>query len=215
MSVSCASSPSPSLDPVSSPVPSVPSAPDTPDEVTVALNGSGEVFLLVASLFESVKGSVWRLMLTDRAMLKLDANGQVRTRREILDVHSVEQDQPLMPKQRKTKYGQSYEAFDPKCFSVYSYKNAFDLRADKMKGAFGLGMNFDSFLQLRRFCCETESECLRWVAVLNRLVITQWQQMLERYIIPEPEVYQHHCCVIKVNRKVSWKTNPMDCRSER
>lgn len=84
-------------------------------------------------------GSDWSVILTDKAFLKLEtedgkAHGSnpVRTRKEILDIHSVEMDAPIMPARRRN-LGLPYDTYDPRCFSLYSYKSAYDLQADKMK----------------------------------------------------------------------------------
>lgn len=60
-------------------------------------------------------------------------------------------------------------------------------------------MHFDSFLQVRRFRCPSEASCFQWVTMLNRLILDQWQRLFEAKLIPAPEIYQHHACVIKLN----------------
>ena len=170
------------------------------EEIEKALYGTGEHFILKDDLYETVKESNWKVILTDKALLKLELDNTVRTRKEILDIHSVEIDEPMLPSIRR-KLGLSTDPYDPRCFTMYSYKSALDLQNEKVKGVIGLGMNFDSFLQVRRFQCPTEASCLRWVTVLNRLIIHQYQGLLESKMIWSPEIYQHHSCAIKVNKR--------------
>eukprot|EP00455_Lapot_gusevi_P021562 TRINITY_DN2258_c0_g1_i18.p1 TRINITY_DN2258_c0_g1~~TRINITY_DN2258_c0_g1_i18.p1 ORF type:complete len:334 (+),score=82.74 TRINITY_DN2258_c0_g1_i18:98-1003(+) len=70
-----------------------------------------------------------------------------------------------------------------------------------MKGAIGLGMNFDAFLQRRHFRCSSEMARFQWVLILSRLVTDAWQRAFESSIVNAPEVYQYHTFVIKMNHK--------------
>ena len=154
------------------------------DPIDVALRGTGDRFMMKDDLEETVKGTTWAAILTDRAFLKVEPDGEVRQRKELIDIHSVEADPA-----------------DATAFFMYSYKSAAALQADKVKGMFGFGMRFEEFLQQRRFKCASEAAAFEWVLVLNRLVRDAWQRIFESSFIPSPEIYQCHAFVIKLNRK--------------
>lgn len=114
-----------------------------------------------------ISGTPWNVILTDKALYKIEdtggaAGGNVRRRLDLLDFHSIERDPT-----------------DPNAFVLWSYKSAAALAADKTKGIFGFGMDFDSFLQQRRFRCLTALECSEWVLVLTRLLMDSWQRVFE------------------------------------
>jgi hypothetical protein len=154
------------------------------DPVEHALRGTGDKFMCQGELEETVKGTVWNAILTDQAFIKVESDGSIRQRKELIDIHSVVVDPA-----------------DRRAFFMYSYKSAAALQADKMKGVFGFGMKFDSFLQERRFVCATADLCFQWTLVINRLVSDAWQRIFESKMIHDPEIYQGHAFVIKLNSK--------------
>jgi len=126
-------------------------------------------------------------VLTDKHIHKFVPGSvltQPHTSTALMDVHSVVADPS-----------------EPRAFYVYTYKYKNRLRFNKMRGAMGLGMNFDSFLQRRQYASFSAQEAEQWVFVLNRLIRNGWQRAAEELFIPRPEVYQGHFFVIKLNRK--------------
>ena len=99
---------------------------------------------------------------------------------DLLDFHSIEQDE-----------------HNPNIFFTFIYKSKTKLGLSKVKGAMGLGMSFDSFLQRREYECPSAFQCFQWVTLLSRNIQTKWQKHLESLFVPEPEVYQRHAFVIK------------------
>jgi hypothetical protein len=172
-----------------------------------ALAAAGEQALLHSELEEMVKSRRWAMAVTAEALYKFevggggggaaggaadgddDASGEAagsvwRKRKDLMDLHSVEVD-----------------AQDSRVFTTYIYKSHARLNMSKMRGILGMGMDFNSFLQRRRYLCDSAAECFQWVFVLNRAVRNVWQREFERAVVPAPEVYQRHGFAIKVNRR--------------
>jgi len=147
----------------------------------------GEVFIARGEFDELVRGNRWVLVLTDKHIHKFVPGSvltQPHTSTALMDVHSVVADPS-----------------EPRAFYVYTYKYKNRLRFNKVRGAMGLGMNFDSFLQRRQYASFSAQQAEQWVFLISRLIRNGWQRAAEDLFIPRPEIYQGHFFVIKLNRK--------------
>jgi hypothetical protein len=158
------------------------------DSVTKA---SGETFLFRAALHEEYKDADWTMIVTDKAFYKCDPNmplNHPRKRKPLIDFHSVEAD-----------------SSNPLAFTTRLYKDSIksSMKHSLMKFIGNLGSKIDasSLLQLRSYTCQSELQRDQIVFVLGRAVRNEWQSLLEAQLIPDPDYYQTHQFVIKVNRK--------------
>jgi hypothetical protein len=57
------------------------------------------------------------------------------------------------------------------------------------------------YLFSKTYECENEQERNEWVMIINRVIQDYYQALLEKHIIPEPEVYQFHVWVQRLEKK--------------
>ena len=158
------------------------------DSVT---KSNGEEFLLRTQLHEEYKDTTWTIVITDKAFYKCDPSvplNNPRKRKPLIDFHSVEAD-----------------SSNPLMFTTRLYKDSLksSMKQSLMKFIGNLGSKIDAsaVLQVRSYTCKSELQRDQIVFVMGRAVRNEWQRLLEASLIPEPEYYQTHQFVIKVNRK--------------
>ena len=151
----------------------------------------GENVLAKLQLRELQRDAEWVLVLTDKALYKFDVYAPLnapRKRKDLLDFYDVEADSSN-PLQFSTKLYKS------------NMKTAVKSSFMRFIGSLGSKMDITTLFQRREYICLSEMQRDQFVFVMNRAIRNCWQRMLEDTVIPEPEYYQLHQLVIKINRK--------------
>lgn len=152
------------------------------------LKQRNEKYVYQAQLYDKASDESCLIVLSDKAFYQHDKDtNTLRRRRDYVSLHSVQED-----------------LVNKSCFFVYSYKHMAQQMAIQTLGNLGIGspLDFSLILQRRHFSCESEAQCVSLVMLFQKLMRDGYQQVVEKLVVPAPEIYQFHTNSIKVNRKL-------------
>lgn len=153
------------------------------DVMEPVIKANGETFLLCVSLAENIKAGLWKMVITNKSFYKYEMQAALdapRKRKDLMDIHSVEVDDK-----------------HPQGFIVRSYKSKAKMGFSSLLGRIGKTMEFEQFLQVRKWKAKSATESEQIVWVLNRALRNRWQEAFETKLMPQPEIYVRHSWVIK------------------